>query len=73
MASKEPEEKFEYEDFLNWTASSLKDFLAIRGLMQSGKKAELVARAFGAYELNALKKFPKKKFMRRSKRSTPKG
>ena len=73
MASKQPEEKFEYEDLLNWTTSSLKDFFAICGLKQSGKKAELVARAFGAYELNAPKKFPKKKFMRRSKRSTPKG
>ena len=37
--------------------SSLKDFLALRGLKQTGRKAELIARAFGAYELNAPKKF----------------
>ena len=67
MASKQPEEKFEYEDFLNWTASSLKDFLAIRGLKQSGKKAELVARAFGAYELNAPKKFSQKEIYEKIK------
>ena len=37
--------------------SSLKDFLALRGLKQTERKAELIARAFGAYELNAPKKF----------------
>ena len=47
----------EYDDFLHWTVSSLKEFLALRGLKQSGLKAELIARAFGAYELNVPKKF----------------
>ena len=51
------EEVLEYADFLNLTVSSLKDFLALRGLNVTGKKADLVARAFGAYELNVPKKF----------------
>ena len=46
------DEVLEYEDFLNLTVGSLKDFLALRGLKLSGKKVDLVARAFGAYELN---------------------
>ena len=54
---RQAEETFEYDDFLSWTVTSLKDFLALRGLKQTGTKAELVARAFGAYELNAPKKF----------------
>ena len=33
------------------------DFLSLRGLKQTGRKSELVARAFGAYELNAPVKF----------------
>ena len=55
LMPRQAEETFVYEDFVNWTVISLKDFLALRGLKQSGKKAELVARAFGAYELNAPK------------------
>ena len=54
---RQAEETLEYQDFVNWTVTSLKDFLALRGLKQTGKKAELVARAFGAYELKAPKKF----------------
>lgn len=54
---RQTEETFEYDDFLSWTVTSLKDFLALRGLEQSGTKAELVARAFGAYELNTPKKY----------------
>ena len=50
MDTNQPEEKLEYEDFVGLTVTSLKDFL-------SGKKVELVARAFGAYELGAPKKF----------------
>ena len=50
-----------YEDFLNWTLTTLKDYLGIRGLKQTGRKAELVARAFGAYELNAPKKLTREK------------
>ena len=57
MATNQPEETLEYDDFLHWTVSSLKDFLALKGLKQSGLKAELIARAFGAYELNVPKKF----------------
>ena len=57
MATNQPEEKLEYEDFVGLTVTSLKDFLKLRGLKQSGKKVELVARAFGAYELGAPKKF----------------
>ena len=57
MATNQPEEKLEYEDFVGLTVTSLKDFLELRGLKQSGKKVELVARAFGAYKLGAPKKF----------------
>ena len=51
------EEKLEYQDFLNFTLTSPGDFLAPKGLKQTGKKAEVVARAFGAYELKVPKKF----------------
>ena len=54
---RQAEEKLEYQDFLNWTLTPLKDFLALQGLKQTGKKAELVASAFGAYGLKAPKKF----------------
>ena len=46
MATKQPEETLNYEDFLSWTVTSLKDYLGIRRLKQSGKKEELLARAF---------------------------
>ena len=42
---------YTYDDFLAMTLSSLKGFLSLRGLNQGGKKAEIVAKAFGAYEL----------------------
>ena len=48
---------YTYDDFLGMTLSSLKDFLTLRGLSQGGKKAEFVARAFGAYELGVPVKF----------------
>nr|XP_058953753.1 uncharacterized protein LOC131781114 [Pocillopora verrucosa] len=64
---RQAEEKLEYQDFLNWTLTSLKDFLALRGLKQTGKKAELVARAFGAYELKAPKKFSQEEIDRKLK------
>ena len=57
LMPRQGEEVLEYADFLNLTVSSLKDFLALRGLNVTGKKADLVARAFGAYELNVPKKF----------------
>ena len=44
---RQAEEVLQYEDFLGWTVSSLKDFLSLRGLKQTGRKPELVARAFG--------------------------
>ena len=50
-------EVLEYDDFLGWTVSSLKDFLSLRGLKQTGRKSELIARAFGAYELDVPVKF----------------
>ena len=54
---RQAEEAYQYEDFIGWTTTTLKDFLALRGLSQSGKKEELVARAFGDYKLKAPKKF----------------
>jgi len=40
-----------YEDFLEFTFKQLMYFLAVRGLATSGRKIELVARAFTAMEL----------------------
>jgi hypothetical protein len=57
MATKQPEEHLQNKDFLHLTVSSLQDFLALRGLKQSRRKAELIARAFGGYELNIPTKF----------------
>ena len=57
MATKQPEEQLQCKDFLHLTVSLLKDFLALRGLKQSRRKAELIARAFGAYELDVPKKY----------------
>ena len=57
MSDEHGDDKLTYEDFLNWTLTTLKDYLGICGLKQTGPKAGLVARAFGAYELNAPKKF----------------
>jgi hypothetical protein len=37
--------------------STLKHYLGVRGLKQTGSKAELIARAFEAYKLNAPVKF----------------
>ena len=54
MARKE----YKFEDFLHLTVTSLQDFLSLRGLSKSGKKDELVARAFSAYELNVPVKVP---------------
>ena len=54
MAGKE----YKFEDFLHFTVTSLQDFLSLRGLSKSGKEDELVARAFGAYELNDPVKIP---------------
>ena len=51
---RQAEEVLQYDDFLSWTVSSLKDFLSLRGLKQTGRKSELVARAFRAYERNVV-------------------
>ena len=40
-----------YEDFLDLTVKQLTDYLSVRGLSTSGRKTELVARAFAAMEL----------------------
>ena len=64
---RQAEEVLQYDDFLGWTVSSLKDFLSLRGLKQTGRKSELVARAFGAYELNAPKKFTQEQIYRQIK------
>ena len=37
--------------------NTLKDFLSLKGFKQTDRKSELVATAFGAYELNAPIKF----------------
>ena len=47
-----------FDDFLHMTVTSLQDYFSLRGLSRSGKKQELVARAFGAHELNVPIKFP---------------
>ena len=57
MGTEQSDDGLSYEDFLNWTLTTLKDYLGICGSKQTGRKAELVARAFGAYKFNAPKKF----------------
>ena len=54
MAGKE----YKFEDFLHLTVTSLQDFLSLRVLSKSGKKDELFAKAFGAYELNVPVRIP---------------
>ena len=57
MSVQPQKETYTYDDFFGMTVSSLKDFLSLRGLSQCGKKVELVARSFGAYELNVPIKY----------------
>ena len=40
-----------YEDFLELSVKQLTDYLSVRGLNTSGRKVELIARAFAAMEL----------------------
>ena len=40
-----------YEDFMELSVKQLSDYLSVRGLSTSGKKVELIARAFAAMEL----------------------
>ena len=40
-----------YEDFLDLSIKDLTNYLSVRGLNTSGRKVELVARAFAAFEL----------------------
>ena len=64
---RQAEEKLEHDDFFNFTLTSLRGLLALRGLKQTGKKVELAARAFGAYELKASKKFAQDEIDRKLK------
>ena len=64
MSVQPQNESHTYDDFFGMTVSSLKDFLSLRGLSQSGKKVELVARAFGAYELNVPTKYSQEEINR---------
>ena len=50
-----------YKDFLDLSMGNLKDYLSLRGLSTTGRKVELVARAFSAFEmkLSFHSKFPK--------------
>ena len=50
--------EYKLEDLLHLTITSLQDFLSLRGLSKPGKKDELVARAFDAYELNVPVRIP---------------
>ena len=54
---KQTEKSLNIKTFFNWILTSLRDLLALQELKQTGKNAELVARAFGTYELKAPKKF----------------
>ena len=45
------ETSYTYEDFLALPTVSLKDYLSLRGLSITGKKVELVAKAYSAQEL----------------------
>ena len=45
-------ERIQVRRLLHLTLTSLQDFLSLQGLSKSRKKDKLVARAFGAYELN---------------------
>ena len=40
-----------YEDFSELSVKQLTDYLSVRGLNTSGRKVELIARAFAAMEL----------------------
>ena len=40
-----------YEDFLQLGMNCLQDYLSARGLNTTGRKIELVARAFAAFEM----------------------
>ena len=40
-----------YEDFLEPSVKQLTDYLSVRGLNTSGRKVDLIARAFAAMEL----------------------
>ena len=43
-----------YEDFFDLSIKDLTNYLAVRGLNTSGRKVELVARAFAAFELKMI-------------------
>ena len=62
------DEKYPFEDFLHMTLSSLHDYLGLRALSKSGCEAELVARAFGTYELKAPIKYTQEKISQELKK-----
>ena len=64
---RQAEEVLQYEEFVSWTVSLLKDFLSHRDLKQTGRKPELVTRAFGAYQLKAPVKFSQEKIYKQIK------
>ena len=45
----------EYEDFLDLQIKELTNYLSVRGLNTSGRKAELIARVFAVFELKINK------------------
>ena len=61
---------YTYDDFLGMTLSSLKDFLSLRGLSQGEKEAEVVSRAFDAYELGVPVKFTQEEINKSKNRNT---
>ena len=66
MKPQQREEVLEYDDFLDWTVSSLKDFLSLRGFKQTDRKSELVARA---NLIRPQSRFRKNRFISKLKRN----
>jgi len=62
------DEKYQFEDLLHMTLSSLQDYLGLRGVSKSVCKAELVAWAFGAYDLKAPIKYTQEKISKELKK-----
>ena len=50
-----------YEDFLQWSVGSLKDYFNVSGLQTTGRKVELVARAYASCEQKIPIKFTHEK------------
>lgn len=52
-----------YEDFLDLSMGNLKDYLSLRGLSTTGRKVELVARAFSAFEMKLPVQVPQEQHL----------